>query len=341
MFIDEATIEVRSGEGGQGCISFRREKYIPRGGPDGGRGGHGGHVFLQADDQLSTLLDLSRQRHYSAGNGKAGGGNNRTGKRGEDVTVHVPVGTIVREVRNAGDSPEDVTLLGDLTADQQRLRVARGGRGGLGNKAFAHSTHQTPRVAQDGQTGETRTLYLELRLIADVGLVGLPNAGKSTLLSRVSAATPKIANYPFTTLHPHLGIVELSDYRRMVMADIPGIIEGAHEGQGLGIEFLRHIERTRVLLHLVSAEEGDVESLAASYEVIDRELQSYSQALAERARLVVVSKVDVLASEEVSTICTELSKKLERPVLPLSAVTGKGLQTLLDQAATLLASAED
>ena len=341
MFIDEATIDVRSGEGGRGCISFRREKYIPRGGPDGGRGGHGGHVILRADSQLSTLLDLSRQRHYFAGNGQPGGGNNRTGRRGDDVTVRVPVGTIVREVRDQGDTPETAPILGDLTSDAQTLRVARGGRGGLGNKSFATSTHQTPRMAQEGQPGESRTLYLELRLIADVGLVGLPNAGKSTLLARVSAATPKIANYPFTTLHPHLGIVELGNYRRMVMADIPGLIEGAHEGHGLGIEFLRHVERTRVLLHLISAEDGDTDALVANYEVIDRELESYSSALAQRARLVVVSKVDLLPPETIDETCRGLSERLGRPVLPLSAVTGVGLQRMLEEAATLLSQADE
>src|SRR5688572_22548566 len=238
MFLDEAVITVRSGSGGDGCVSFRREKYIPRGGPDGGDGGRGGSVILRADRNLGTLLDLSRKATYRADDGKKGGGNNRAGRNAPDLIVPVPVGTVVREAL-AERSPREGSLLGDLLEDGQELVVARGGKGGRGNKAFATPTRQVPREAEEGRPGDERKLYLELKLIADVGLVGLPNAGKSTLLSRLSRATPKIADYPFTTLTPNLGIAEVGDYRRIVIADIPGLIEGAHTGHGLGIEFLR------------------------------------------------------------------------------------------------------
>ena len=366
MFIDESTIEVRSGSGGDGCVSFRREKYVPRGGPDGGNGGRGGSVYLRADTSLTTLIDLSRRRIYAAANGRSGGSNNKTGRCGEDIFVSVPVGTVVRQVpenptagRADADGPADGApagrttpqsalleaarsgvLLGDLVEPGQSLLVAEGGNGGRGNKSFASSTHQVPRVNTEGKPGETRRLYLELKLLADVGLVGLPNAGKSTLLSRVSAAQPKVAAYPFTTLEPHLGIVELSGFRRLVIADIPGLIEGAHAGHGLGVEFLRHIERTGVLLHMLSCESGDVEAMVDDYRTIENELASYSATLGEKPRLVVITKVDLLDAESAEEIKQQVEAGLglaSDSVLLLSGVTGQGLQELLEAADRLVA----
>jgi len=340
MFIDEATIVVRSGSGGHGCVSFRREKFMPRGGPDGGSGASGGSVHLRANRNLNTLVDLSRKRHYLAENGRQGRGNNRTGRRGGDLTIQVPVGTLIRDatepVRTGEgddrkrDEGSEATLLGDLVRHGQTLLVARGGKGGRGNKSYASSVHQVPRISQEGEPGEERRLHLELRLLADVGLVGLPNAGKSTLLSRVSDATPKIADYPFTTLHPNLGIVELSDYRRLVVADIPGVIEGAHTGQGLGIEFLRHVERTRVLLHLVSVERGSVDSLATEYRIVERELACFSEVLQKKPKVVVASKIDLLPAEAGETFRRDLEARLGLPVLSISAVTGKGIRNLME-----------
>ncbi len=337
MFIDEATILVRSGDGGHGCISFRREKYIPKGGPDGGNGGRGGHVILRASRGLSTLLDLSRRRHYRAECGRPGGGNQRTGRRGGDLVVDVPLGTVVKE-RDA-ETGESVAF-GDLLREGETLRVARGGKGGLGNKAFATSTHQVPRTATEGGPGEERRLDLELKLLADVGLIGLPNAGKSTFLARVSAATPKIAAYPFTTLHPNLGIAELDDYRRVVLADIPGLIEGAHAGHGLGIEFLRHVERTRVLVHLVAAETNDVDELAGNYRTIRHELASYSEELGRKPQLVALSKIDLIEESQRDALARELEARLAAPVATLSAVTGTGVRALLEAAAREVESAK-
>ena len=259
MFIDHAKIEVASGRGGAGCVSFRREKYVPKGGPDGGDGGRGGDVWLKVDPHVRTLLDCQETRRYRASNGGAGSGNNRTGKDGDDVTVWVPPGTVVRDIATA-------EVLGDLTGPEGELVLARGGRGGRGNARFATSRNQAPRRADPGEPGVERTIELELKLIADIGLVGLPNAGKSTLLARVSRARPKIADYPFTTLEPHLGIVRLDDERQFVAADLPGLIEGAHRGRGLGFQFLRHIERTRVLALLCDASSPDPEADAALVE---------------------------------------------------------------------------
>lgn len=340
MFIDEATITVRSGDGGRGSVSFRREKYMPRGGPDGGDGGAGGDVFLEASPHLNTLMDLSRRRYYAAENGRAGAGNNRTGRSGADAIVQVPVGTIVREVLDEDTAMTEAPLLGDLVKAGQRLLVAAGGKGGRGNKSFATSTHQVPRIAQEGIEGTERRLYLELKLLADLGLVGLPNAGKSTLLSRISAATPKIAGYPFTTLSPVLGVVEQSDYRRLVVADIPGLIEGAHTGQGLGTDFLRHIERTRVLVHLVSVESMDVDTLLEHYRTVEQELSLHSSGLRDKPRLVVVSKVDLILPEEREAICKELGERLEARVLSLSGVSGLGVNEVLNAAAELLPLAD-
>jgi GTP-binding protein len=340
VFLDEAVIVVRSGSGGDGCVSFRREKYVPRGGPNGGDGGNGGSVYLRASKNVATLLDLGRRRRFAAENGRPGMGNNRTGRRGRECIVEVPVGTVVREVTPGGEHRQGRLLI-DLMDDAQTILVARGGRGGRGNTAFATATHRVPRTREEGQPGEERQLYLELKLIADVGLVGLPNAGKSTLLSRLSAATPKVADYPFTTLKPHLGICELGDYRRLVLADLPGLIEGAHLGHGLGIEFLRHIERTSVLVHLLSCEaEAEIE-LPRNYGIIERELSTYSSVLAAKPRLIVLSKTDILSAEELSRAVARLEEALGAEVLPISAHSGQGLDRMLGRLVALVDAERD
>ncbi len=320
MFVDEAEIYVKGGNGGQGCVSFRREKFIPRGGPDGGDGGNGGSVYLEATPDIDTLMDFAGHHHWRAENGKPGKGKNMTGKSGQDKIVHVPLGTLVYD-------KETGLLLKDLTQPGQRVCVAAGGKGGRGNKHFATSTQQAPRYAEPGQPGQERTLKLELKLIADVGLVGLPNAGKSTLVSRVSAARPKIANYPFTTLNPILGIVELSRHRRFVIADLPGIIEGAHEGAGLGDEFLKHIERTRVLLHLIDVSPFNASEPIKAYETIRNELEKYSNVLANKTEIIVANKMDLTNSHE---RFEQLKEQLNKPIYAISAVTGKGLSELME-----------
>lgn len=319
LFVDEVTIQVRGGRGGDGCVSFRREKYIPKGGPDGGDGGHGGSVYLVAKVGVDTLLDLAGRHHYHAENGRPGGGANCSGRRGEELVVTVPTGTLVYDA-------ETGRLLKDLVEDGQRVCVARGGRGGRGNAHFATATHQTPREFEPGRKGQERKLRLELKLIADVGFVGLPNAGKSTLLSRLTRARPKIADYPFTTREPHLGIMELPGFRRLVLADLPGLIEGAHEGVGLGDTFLKHIERTRVILHLIDVcpPEGALPP-AQAYEVIRRELEKYSRELAAREEVVVGNKLDL--SEGTEALET-LRRALGRPVHGISGVSGQGLREL-------------
>lgn len=287
MFLDRAIIDIRAGDGGAGEISFRRETGVPRGGPNGGDGGRGGDMIIRADSQLSTLLDYRYRKHYHADNGRRGQGSNRTGASGEDLVLRVPPGTVVRDA----DTGE---LLGELIEDGDEVVAARGGRGGRGNASFATSTNQAPRRAGPGEEGEERRIDLELKLIADVGFVGEPNAGKSTLLAAISKATPKIADYPFTTLAPNLGVVQLSDGRSFVVADIPGIIEGAHEGKGLGLQFLRHIERTRTLAFLISADALDPQ---ADYEKLRAELSGYSAELAAKPHCIVFSKADLLPSE--------------------------------------------
>lgn len=329
-FVDETVILVRSGRGGDGCVSFRREKYEPRGGPDGGDGGNGGHVILQADRHKTTLLDLGRNHHYTAENGQSGRGKNCTGRRGEDLVIRVPVGTLVRD-QATGE------LLVDMKEVDQEFRVAQGGKGGRGNKAFATATHQTPRECEEGGPAEELTLELELKLMADVGLLGLPNAGKSTLLSKISAARPRIASYPFTTLTPQLGIAELDPERRIVFADIPGLIEGAHEGVGLGIEFLRHLERTRVLLHLVEAG-PDVDALAKDHRVVRNEIRSYVVDLTQRPILTVLTKVDLWPAEEAESIRESLEIALDEPVVAISSATGLGVRPLLESAWRLVRS---
>jgi len=321
LFVDEVTIMVRGGRGGDGCVSFRREKYVPKGGPDGGDGGKGGSVYLVARAGLNTLLELAGRHHYRAENGRPGGGANCHGRNGKDTYVDVPAGTLVYDADSG-------RLLKDLTEDGQQVRVAMGGRGGYGNLRFVSPTHQAPRESTPGRPGQERSLRLELKLIADVGLVGLPNAGKSTLLSRTTRARPKIAAYPFTTLEPQLGITELPGYRRLVLADIPGLIAGAHEGVGLGDAFLRHIERTRVLVHLVDLypPEGSPPPLEA-YHVVRGELEKYSPTLAQRAEIVVGNKLDIT---EAADTLAELQEELDVPVFGISAVTGQGLRELIE-----------
>jgi GTP-binding protein len=324
MFIDEAKIFVRAGDGGRGCVSFRREKYVPKGGPDGGDGGKGGDVVLVADRNLSTLLDFRYKRRYAAERGEHGRGSDQKGRDGQGCVIRVPVGTIVR-LADPGE------FLLDLVTDEQRMVAARGGRGGRGNAHFTSPTNQAPRHAEPGEPGEARWLALELKLLADVGLIGLPNAGKSTLLSRLSAARPKTAPYPFTTLAPQLGIARLRDDRACVVADIPGLIEGAHEGKGLGHQFLRHIERTRLLLHLVDMTVEDGPTAVMNFETVQRELVMYRPALARKPQLVVATKIDIPSAKPVWEFLQSAMTIRGLQVWAVSAVTGVGIGTLLDE----------
>ncbi|MBI1825672.1 MAG: GTPase ObgE [Planctomycetes bacterium] len=319
MLVDRAEIYVRGGRGGDGCMSFRREKFEPKGGPDGGDGGHGGTVIAIATPGVDTLLDFAGRHHWIAENGAPGMGKKMSGKDGEDLILRLPLGTLLYD-RDTG------VLIKDLAELNVSVPIAEGGRGGKGNARFTSSTHQAPREFEEGAPAQERWLRLELKLFADVGIVGLPNAGKSTLLSRLSRAKPKIADYPFTTLEPQLGIVELSDHRRMVLADIPGLIEGAHEGAGLGDAFLRHIERTRVILHLVDVG-SDTQPMSPieAYRTIRNELTKYSPVLAEKDELVVANKIDLTGGAEAAT---ELAQTIGKDVLPISAVAGKGLVAL-------------
>ena len=331
MFSDHATIKVKAGDGGHGCIAFRREKFVPKGGPSGGDGGDGGSVWVVASARMNTLYHLQFQKEWKGQRGQHGMGSNCTGRAGDDVFIELPIGSVVKDA----DSGE---LLADLTHDGQRVLVAQGGRGGLGNQHFATSRRQTPRYAQDGSEGEERRLAIELKLIADVGLVGLPNAGKSTLISVISAAKPKIADYPFTTLIPNLGVVSADDGETFVVADIPGLIEGAHEGHGLGDRFLRHVERCTMLVHLVDL--STEESPATNAELIARELALYSESLAQKPRLVCGSKLDSAregASEELRAYATRNGF----PYHEISAVVGTGVQTLVRTLAREVRSARD
>ena len=318
MFIDQAEIIVNAGNGGHGCVSFRREKYIAKGGPDGGDGGDGGSVYIQAANGIDTLLDFAGKHHWRAQRGGDGMGKKRFGKDGEDLIIQVPTGTIIFDM-------EHELVLKDLDRAEQKVCVARGGKVGKGNCHFASSVNQTPRFAQQGKPAEGRQLRLELKLIADIGLVGLPNAGKSTLISRISAARPKVAAYPFTTLAPNLGIVELSDYRRFVVADIPGLIVGSHKGQGLGHDFLRHIERTRVLAHLVDVAAVDGSDAVENYHMIRRELEKYSPFLANKAEIVVATKMDLDPTGEK---LADFESRLGRKVTAISAVSGRQVNEL-------------
>lgn len=320
MFIDEVTIHVKAGDGGNGCLAFRREKYVPRGGPSGGDGGRGGDVALVANENYNTLLHFRFNPEHKAGRGRHGEGSNKTGRDGESIDLPVPVGTAVYD---AGTGE----LIHDFTKPGERFVVARGGRGGRGNARFATSTHQAPTEHEPGRPGEEKHLRLELRLLADVGLVGFPNAGKSTLISAISAARPKIADYPFTTLEPHLGVVSLDDLRTYVVADIPGLIEGAHEGHGLGIRFLKHVERTRLLAHLVDVSETNRDPVD-DFDVVVRELAGFSEELAAKPMIVVATKLD--AAQDASRI-ERLRRHAEKRGLEffaISAVTGQGLNEL-------------
>ena len=321
MFTDRVKVFVKAGDGGGGQLSFRREKFVPRGGPDGGNGGRGGNVVLEVSRQLNSLQDYRFKHHFAAERGGKGGGSRRHGKDAADMVLQVPPGTLVKD--------EEGKTLADLVSDRQRLVVARAGRGGRGNASFKTSTRQTPRFAELGEPGESRWLWLELKLVADVGLVGLPNAGKSTLLSVASAARPKIADYPFTTLEPVLGVVELADDASFVMADLPGLIEGAHEGAGLGLQFLRHVERTRALIHLIDASAGDRQKLWNDYQQVRTELKKYSPALARRPQLIALSKMDAVTDTSEVVAFRQRLVKLRRRTFPISAVTGDGVQDLL------------
>jgi len=321
VFIDEAIIYVKAGDGGNGCVAFRREKYVPRGGPSGGDGGRGGDVILVSSQHYNTLLHLRFNPEHKAERGRHGEGSNRTGRDGASVEVHVPVGVLVYDA----DTGE---LLHDFTEPGQRFVVARGGRGGRGNARFATSTHQAPREHEPGQPGEERRLRLELKLLADAGLVGFPNAGKSTLISRISAARPKIADYPFTTLEPHLGVVRLDDQRSFVVADIPGLIEGAHLGHGLGTRFLRHIERTRLLLHLVDVSEASGRDPVEDFHVVLNELASFSPNLAAKPMFVVASKLDAAQDPRRVEALKKLAASRRLPFYAISSVTGEGIEKL-------------
>jgi len=321
MFIDEVRILVKAGNGGNGCLAFRREKYVPKGGPSGGDGGHGGDVILVASEHQNTLLKFRFNPEHAAGRGRHGEGSNKTGADGASLEVEVPVGTIVYDEATG-------ERLYDFTHDGERFTVARGGRGGRGNQHFATSTHQAPTEHEPGRTGEEKRLRLELKLLADVGLVGFPNAGKSTLISRISAARPKIADYPFTTLEPNLGVVELPDFRSFVVADIPGLIEGAHLGHGLGVQFLRHIERTRLLVHLVDVSEATGRDPVQDFEIVMAELASFSEELVQKPMIVVASKMDVAQDPGRVDALRKLAACRGLPYFEISSATGLGIERL-------------
>jgi len=321
MFIDEVKILVKAGDGGDGCLAFRREKYVPRGGPSGGDGGRGGDVVLVANEHQNTLLPFRFNPEHNAGRGRHGEGSNRTGAEGHSIDVQVPVGTVVYD-----DSTGE--RLYDFTTPGERFTVARGGRGGRGNARFATSTHQAPTEHEPGRPGEEKHLRLELKLLADVALIGFPNAGKSTLISRISAARPKIAAYPFTTLEPHLGVVPLDNYRSFVVADIPGLIEGAHRGAGLGIRFLRHIERTRLLAHLVDVSDATGRDPVQDFETVMRELESFSPELLEKPMIVVATKLDAAQDRARLDSVRQLAAGRGLPYFEISSVTGQGIEAL-------------
>ncbi len=332
-FVDQAHICVQAGKGGHGCLSFRREKYIALGGPDGGDGGNGGSVYLFADSRINTLIEFRYKRHHKAKNGECGSGALRTGKSGSDLLISVPPGTLVYDA----DTGE---LIGDLVNPDQRLCVAKGGKRGLGNARFKSSVNRAPRQTVPGESGETRNLKLELKLLADVGLLGLPNAGKSTLIAALSNATPKIADYPFTTLHPGLGVVRTAEYQSFVIADIPGLIEGAAEGAGLGIRFLKHLSRTRLLLHLVDIAPLDGSDPVAAVETIVNELQKFSQELAAMPRWLVLNKADSVTEAEAEQLSKEIIQRLnwQQPVFCISALKRRGTERLSRQLAECLFS---
>ncbi|MGI9283905.1 MAG: Obg family GTPase CgtA [Pseudomonadales bacterium] len=331
-FIDEANIQVSAGRGGDGCLSFRRERFIAKGGPDGGDGGDGGSVYLLADEAMTTLVDYRYKRQHKAASGKSGAGNNCTGAKGDELVLTVPIGTTVFDA-------ETGELLGDLTTDAQRLLVAQGGWHGLGNTRFKSSTNRAPRQTSKGQDGQSRQLQLELKVLADVGLLGLPNAGKSSLIRAVSAAKPKVADYPFTTLVPQLGVVAVHETRSFVMADIPGIIEGAADGAGLGIRFLKHLARTQLLLHIIDPIPVDGSDAIANARLICEELQRFSPSLAQRERWLLINKTDLLSEEALQTFAVELVAELQwqdRPLFFASALQATGTQALCEHIMTYL-----
>ncbi len=321
-FVDYVKIFVKAGDGGRGCVSFRREKYVPRGGPNGGDGGRGGHVIFKATDELNTLIDLRYHREYRAQRGRHGMGKNMHGRNGEDLIIPVPVGTLIKDA-------ETQEILSDLDKNDMEVIIAKAGRGGLGNSHFATSVRQAPRYAQPGEEGAERWLVLELKLLADIGLIGLPNAGKSTLISTLTSARPKIAEYPFTTLRPVLGVVKREDFRSFVIADIPGLIEGAHKGAGLGFQFLRHVERTTMLLHLVDISEMGEGDPVENYEKINRELELYSPELISKSQTVVGTKSDIAGNGERLDRLESYCKNSKKDFFTVSAATGTGIRRLL------------
>jgi len=325
-FIDEVKIFASAGDGGSGCVAFRREKFIPLGGPNGGDGGKGGDVILQVSPQIGTLYDLRLHPHQKAQRGKNGMGSDRHGAGGEDLVIQVPLGTIVKDYET-GD------IIADMTEPDQRLRLLKGGRGGQGNARFMTSTNKAPKFAQPGEPGEELVIKLELKLMADVGLLGFPSVGKSSFITRVSAARPKIADYPFTTLKPHLGVVQYKNYRTFVMADIPGIIEGAHDGAGLGHRFLRHVERTRILLHLLDPCRTHDSNPLNDYETLNRELALFNPELSEKPQIIVINKIDLPDVQALIPEILPYFEKLGLKVFPVSAATGEGIPPLLDEIA--------
>ena len=328
MFVDEVDIHVEAGHGGRGCLAFRREMRVPRGGPSGGDGGHGGSVFVVASPHVNTLINYRFHPEFAAGRGGHGEGSNRTGASGDDLELAVPIGTLVYE--NAADGNAPPTLLADLAEEGQRVLVAKGGRGGMGNARFASSTNRAPRKTQPGEEGEIKDLRLELKLLADVGLVGFPNAGKSTLISHISAARPKIADYPFTTLIPNLGVVRLSDDRSFVVADVPGLIEGAHRGLGLGHQFLRHLERTKVLVHLVDVSGASGRDPVSDLDTVRRELELFRPELASKPQIVAANKIDALDDPSRVEALEKRAKKLKLPFFRISGATGAGVPELVE-----------
>jgi GTP-binding protein len=322
-FVDEAKLRVEAGKGGNGCVSFRREKYIPFGGPDGGDGGDGGSIWVEGDKSLNTLIDLRFTRSFKAENGQQGRGRNCTGKGGEDLTIMLPVGTIIFD-EDTGEQLADITAIG------QRFKIAQGGFHGLGNTRFKSSTNRAPRQSTPGTPGEIRQLHLELRVLADVGLLGLPNAGKSTLIRSVSSAKPKVADYPFTTLHPNLGVVSIEEHRSFVIADIPGLIEGAAEGAGLGIQFLKHLSRTGLLLHMVDMAPFDGSDPVESVRTIENEMTKFSEQLSGKPRWLVLNKLDLVPEDERESRCNDMIERLQwhDPVYKIVAISKQGTQQL-------------
>ncbi len=324
-FVDEAIVKIKAGKGGNGCISFRREKFVPRGGPDGGDGGAGGSIFFRGSKRLLSLYDFRLKRNYEARNGQGGLGSQCHGKAGEDLTLDLPIGTLIFE-----QCPEGERLIADLSEEGELLMMAKGGRGGKGNEHFKSSTNQAPRFAQKGEFGEEKSLRLELKILADVGIIGLPNAGKSTFISQISAAKPKIAPYPFTTLIPNLGVMidEFDPDRRLVIADIPGLIEGASEGIGLGHRFLKHVERTRFLIHILSIEDINVDNIWDGFNIINEELANFDPELITRKQIFIINKCDLKSEEEVNVI-KEKAKELGRELFFISAINGDGLEEVV------------